>query len=323
MVAVVAADGNALLDPTLDPFASVTATQPKFADHRRAQRRQTIEAPDGTVAHLVHVRTLQEARSPTTAGGRETTPITVELAQRMANAALVAMRDEKRAIADIKLSSQDGANAANAAKAARVHEATKGAHVNNARVESHFGRADVVMRTYRRATTENYSGMVQQAYNRDFDQPINVASDRRKRKAGTPDPSPSGGFFWSDALTVELRASLVSAVRKEAEHARTEGRKALAEHDAAKLARREERLITALNAAVDYYAFGHELFESWQTQGTKDTTAVDAKLAGKPEAQQLEYLRHQIDMRVIGNAYPGPNPHPSSRSLTLRARSSP
>ena len=218
----------------------------------------------------------------------------------MANAALVVMRDAKRAITD-KLSSQGGANAANAVKSACVHAATKGAHVNNGRVESHFGKADHVMRTYRHSTAEAYSGMVQQAYNHDFDMPLNVASDRRKRKADAPEPSIHGGFFWSNSLmTDELRASLVSAVRKEAENARSEGRKALAEHDAAKLARREERLITALNAAVDYYAYGHELFESWTTQGAKDSKAVDEKLANKPETQQLEYLRHQIDMRVIG-----------------------
>mgnify|MGYP007004562398 CR=1 FL=1 len=63
---------------------------------------------------------------------------------------------------------------------------------------------------------------MQQAYNHvhDFDMPLNVASDRRKRKAETPDPPPRGGFFWSSPLmTDELRASLVSVVRKEAEHA--------------------------------------------------------------------------------------------------------
>jgi len=298
MVAV-AADGSVLLDPALDPFASVAVSQPKFAARRAAQQQQTIKSPDGTV-HLVHTRTLAEARNPSTTGGKETTPITVELARRMANAALVVMRDAKRAITD-KLSSQGGANAANAVKSACVHAATKGAHVNNGRVESHFGKADHVMRTYRHSTAEAYSGMVQQAYNHDFDMPLNVASDRRKRKADAPEPSIHGGFFWSNSLmTDELRASLVSAVRKEAENARSEGRKALAEHDAAKLARREERLITALNAAVDYYAYGHELFESWTTQGAKDSKAVDEKLANKPETQQLEYLRHQIDMRVIG-----------------------
>ena len=299
LMVAVAVDRSVLLDSTLDPFTAVAASQPKFAAHRAAQQQQTIKAPDGT-PHLVHTCTLAEARSPSTAGGKESTPITVELAQRMANAALVAMRDAKRAIAD-KLSSQQGVNAASAAKSTRIHEATKGAHVNNGRVESHFGKADHLMRTFRGATSEAYAGMVQQAYNHDFDMPLNVASDRRKRKADTPDPTPRGGFFWSSPLmTDELRSSLVSTVRKEAEHARSEGRKALIEHDAAKLARREERLITALNAAVDYYAFGHELFESWMMQGATDAKAVDAQLTGKPETQQLEYLRHQIDMRVIG-----------------------
>jgi hypothetical protein len=303
LMVAVAADGNVLLDPTLDPFASLADTQKKFDAHRRAQLLQTINAPDGTL-HLSHVRTLHEARSPTTPGNQESQAITVELVERMANGALVAMRDARRSIAD-KLTSQDGVNAASAAKSARVHEATKGAHVNNARVESHFGKADSVMRTFRNSTAEVYAGMVQQAYNRDFDMPLNVASDRRKRKAGTPDPSVNGGFFWSDALTDELRASLVSAVRKEAENARSEGRKALVAHDEAKLQRREERLVTALNAAVDYFAYGKELFEAWSpdhgaSQAAKDTRAVDAATKGQPEVQVLEYLRFQIDMRVIG-----------------------
>jgi hypothetical protein len=126
------------------------------------------------------------------------------------------MRDKKRAIAD-KLSSQEGANAANAVKSARVHEKTIGAHVMNAHVESHFGKADNCMRTYRNATAENIAGMVQQAYNQDFDQPLNVSSDRRKRKSDAPEPSVGGGFFWCNKLmTDELRSSLVSAVRKEA-----------------------------------------------------------------------------------------------------------
>ena len=305
MMVAVAADGSALLSATQDPFASIAKTQPKFAAHRRAQQQQTVKAPDGTIHHA-HMRTLEEARSPSSVGGNATTPITVELAQRMANAALVAMRDSKRAIAD-KLSSQDGANAANAAKSARVHEATKGAHVNNSRVESHFGKADNVMRSYRGSTTENYAGMVQQAYNHDFDQPINVVSDRRKRKADAPEPKPIGGFFWTRALTDELRASLVSAVRKEADPARVEGRTALAEHDADKLARREERLVTALNAAVDYYAYGKELFESWSSAPEHGTSqaittngALEKALKDQSEAKQLETLRFQIDMRTIG-----------------------
>ena len=212
MVAV-AADGSALLDPTLDPFSDIAETQPAFANHRRKQQLETVKAPDGTL-HLSHVRTLHEARSPSTTGGKESTPIAVELAQRMASAALVAMRDQRRAIAD-KLSSQGGANAASDAKAARVHEATKGAHVMNAHVESNFGSADNCMRTYRGMTAENMSGMVQQGRMHDFDMPLNVAHDRGARKSDASALEQCGGFFWrTSTLTDELRASLVSAVRK-------------------------------------------------------------------------------------------------------------
>ena len=293
----VAADGRALLDPTLDPFSGVK--QKAFAEHRREQQQQKQKAPDGTV-HFSYVDTLREARSPSTVGGEESTPITIELAQVMANAALVAMRDERRSIAD-KLSSQGGANAANAAKAARVHEKTKGAHVMNAHVETNFGIADNRSRTYRGMAAENLSALVQQGRMGDFEMAPNVAHDRRKRKVGEPAPEKSRGFFWSGTLTDELRSSLVAAVRKEAEPARAAGRKALAEHDAAKMARREERLVTALNAAVDYFAYGKELYEAWSgPQRATTATAVDAALKGVPEVKQLEYLRLQIDMRTIG-----------------------
>ena len=73
---------------------------------------------------------------------------------------------------------------------ARLSEATKSAHVMNAPcvVETNFGAADNCMRTYRNMTAENMSGMVQQGRNHDFDMPLNVASDRRKRKAGAEAP---------------------------------------------------------------------------------------------------------------------------------------
>jgi len=292
----VAEDGHVLLDPELDPFAPIAAEQPKFAARRAARMRETVTAPDGT-RHRSYVRTLEEARDPTAPGNQQSTPIMVELAQRMANGALVAMRDAKRAIA-AKLTSEDGDECV--AKSARVHEATKGAHVMNDHVETNYGIYDQRSRTFRNCSAENISGMVQQARNGDFDMPLNVASDRRKRKAGEEMPAQPGGFFWSDELTDKLRVSLVAAVRKHAETARVEGRTALAAHDEAKLARREERVIMLLNAAVDQYAYAKELFEQWQAQGAKDAKEIDSVITGKPEAQQLEYLRLQIEMRVLG-----------------------
>ena len=99
----------------------------------------------------------------------------VTLAEKMANRALVAMRDTRRAIAD-KLTSQGGINAIGAS--ATMHQHTIGAHVMNDHVESHFGSYDFLSRTFRYSVAENISGMVQQSYNHDFERRPNVAHDR-------------------------------------------------------------------------------------------------------------------------------------------------
>ena len=79
-----------------------------------------------------------------------------------------------------------------------------------------------------------------------------------------------------------------------------DGRIELKEHDDAKLLRREERLTTLLHSAVDNYVYAIELFDAWTASRAKSKTEVQQVLRGKPEAQQLEYLRKQIEMRVLG-----------------------
>jgi hypothetical protein len=73
----------------------------------------------------------------------------------MANAALTAMRDPRRAISSL-LTSQDGEFSVG--KDPTVHQATVGAHVTTDRVESNFGCVDILMRMFRYATAENISG---------------------------------------------------------------------------------------------------------------------------------------------------------------------
>ena len=294
----IAADGRKLFDPTFDPFAAFAAAQPAFAAWRKQEQDRTVKAPDGTV-HKLNELILAEARAPQQSGNVQATETVVALAQRMANAALVAMRDPRRAIAD-KLSSQYGENAANAENSDEVHEATRGAHVINDYVESTFGCYDAVSRQFRRTTVEHLSGMAQQMRMGDFDRAPVITSDRRKRKDGAEAPeAASEGFFWS-GLTDELRASLVEMARHEAADARKAGRAALLAHDEAKLARREERVQSMLDAAVEHYAYALELFNAWEAQGVKTKAEVDRFLAGKPEAQKLEFLRKQIEMRVLG-----------------------
>ena len=312
----IAADGRKLLDPQLDPFAELLdpqldSFQPAFAAWRTERARQTLKAPDGT-KYLIYEPILAEARSPTGAGNVQSTPTTIALAERMATAALTAMRDTRRAIAE-KLTSQDGACAP--AKRQRMHEATVGAHVNNSRCESIFGSYDYVGHIFRGASAAALGGLAQQMRNRDFERPPNVVHDRRKRKEAGDVEAPVVGAYHR-LLNERLKESLVSYSRREAMHARKVQREDLAAHDTAKLARREERVIEQLNKAVEDYAFSKELFTAWrgpeevngkqvpeakkQSQAAMNTADVDAFLKGKAESTQLEYLRKQIEMRTVG-----------------------
>ena len=132
----------------------------------------------------------------------------------------------------------------------------------------------------------NIAGVVQQMRNHDFDLPRNVVSDRRKPKAGGGEAGMQrGGFYWT-GLSEELRRSLVEFVRRRTARAAVDGRAALKAHDDAKLARREERV--------------NELFKSWKAQGVLTSAIVTAQLKDTSEAEQLEFLRRQIEMRVLG-----------------------
>ena len=104
MFTSVAADGHALLDPSLDPFEEFAEQQPLFREWRAAREARVVKAPDGT-SFAVHKEALAEARSPKGAGNAQATETAVAIAEKMAAGALAAMHDAKRAIAD-KLTSQ-------------------------------------------------------------------------------------------------------------------------------------------------------------------------------------------------------------------------
>ena len=250
----VAADGHTLLDPSVDPFASIAAEQPSFKEWRASK----LLASDAAESDI-HRQTLSEARSPAGAGNAQATERAVALAEKMANAALVAMRDPRRAICSL-LTSQEGEFSMGSDPS--KHAATAGAHVTNCRVESNFGCVDILMRMFRYATVENVSGMAQQMRNQDFDRPANVDHGHgRKAKAQPVAEESSSGFFYS-GLTPELQQSLVDYVRRAAAEARAEGRRALKAHADEKLARREDRLEKLLNAAIEHYAYALELFDA-------------------------------------------------------------
>ena len=96
----IAADGHTLLDPSFDPFKSIAGKQPAFAKWQVEHMEREAKSLDGT-PHPVHKLALAEARKPAGKGNAQATEKVVELAEKMANAALYAMRDPRRAIRDL------------------------------------------------------------------------------------------------------------------------------------------------------------------------------------------------------------------------------
>ena len=124
-------------------------------------------------------------------------------------------------------------------------------------------------------------------------------------KAGAPLATPAAPTvdgFYHRLPSARLRQSLILFGRHEAVRARKAERDDIRAHDEAKLVKREERVIELLNHAVSDYAYSKELFVAWQGENAaRNDAAVGAYLTKHTsEAQHLEYLRKQIEMRVLG-----------------------
>lgn len=294
----IAADGSILFDPEFLPFDAIANKLPQFRDWcAQHPKERTITSADGQ-QHLIYQLVLDEARTPTRGGTEQATEMAITLAEKMAQQGLVAMRDPRRAIAD-KLSALDGEMAVE--KCRTMHEKTKGAHITNDRVEKNFAIYDVLCRMCRNAPVENLSGMAQQKTAHDFEMAPIVAHDRRRAKAAAVMDSSvvTDGYFWS-VLNEQMQESLVEMARYNAEDARRAGREALREQDEERMARREERVVQLLNKAVDDYAYAKELYVQWTNQRATTAEQIRQAIRDKPEARQLEYLRLQIEMRVLG-----------------------
>jgi hypothetical protein len=235
---------------------------PAFKDWREELQQLTVTAEDGQTKYYVVREVLGRARSPEPESGDwQATPVMLEIIQAQAERALEKLHDKRLALAD-KLSSQGGINAFSAN--ADAHKRTQGCHGDNNMVENKFAIADRYMRTYRNIGVINVSGIVQQRTAHDFDRPLCIVSDRRKRKASAEAQieaeTQQAGFFWA-VLTPELREALVEWARHEVSAARSKAREEKRSHDEEKLARREESLQRQLNTAVDKYAAALELYD--------------------------------------------------------------
>lgn len=301
----IAEDGNVLFQPDTDFFTGIAAEQPQFRAWRDAFFHQEIASvPDskGAVKHKVYQWALDEARAPTDDTYTEGHETAVEIAQLMANAALAKFHDPNLALSQW-LESQDGENAF--AKRQTEHVATVGANITNDTVESNFGTYDANLKIFGTAAPENLSGMAQQARSKDFHQGNFVRSDRRKRKVAEDELGANVGADASDigffnTLPAEMKEAIVTVARKNRKASRDQAKKDWDEQLAYRRERRQDNLVTALNAAVQRYANALELYDAWKAHGVPNMATVTAKLRGKSEAAKLLYLRNEIEMRVIG-----------------------
>lgn len=293
-------DGAALLDPTIDIFAQVIATQPVFKEWMDRAAIETITAPDGRTKHPWHQIVLAEARAPTNESVKQTEDMTIQLAQAMAVCGLKKMRDPKVAIADW-LSSQDGKFSL--ARSAAAHEATKGAHVTNDRVESNFGSFDNVIRVFRTISVDAASGIAQAMRMHYFDPTIvkhkkNISHSKKTSKEPVSSRS-SVGYFGN--MPEPLQKSCIDMARAYCRTARTWERQDRVEQLAYRELMRAQNLELQIEALVEKGAIAVERFNAYASRAAKTLLEVSMALDDIEAGNgRLAYLREQIELRVLG-----------------------
>ena len=149
-----------LLDPNLDMFAEVAATQPAFAEYlNHVYNKESVLSPDGTTRYLAYSLALKEVLHPSDASNSSTTSLTIEYLQVQCRAALVKMHDERTVLPQY-LASQDGE--LSFSKQTQAHADTAGCEASNDKFsESVFGVFDRMLKRCPGICREAASGLAQ------------------------------------------------------------------------------------------------------------------------------------------------------------------
>ena len=209
---------------------------------------------------------------------------TIEYLEVQCVAGLRKLRDPKLALAN-KLTSQEGVYCWS--KAQDVHYDTVGLDATNDRLaESVFGVYDYVLKRNPNISMEAASA---------------VAMALRSKSFG------EGGYFY--ALPPHEQEALVEVARCSVREIRKLDHADHADHDAYVTAKRKSNSQLELDALVKQYALALSFFKKWRSRGVASVDAMDMKLGELAAAEtdvrkrtqaQLDYLRLQIEMRVVG-----------------------
>jgi hypothetical protein len=142
---------------------------------------------------------------------------------------------------------------------------------------------------------------------KDFNHGKFVRSDPLKSKLAEPGAAEGAdeadiGYF--NKLPPEMKEAIVLVARQVRAASRVQAKKDWEEQLAYRRERRKENLDTLLNATVERFANGLELFDAWKAHGTRDMRTVDSKLNGQGEASKLKFLRNEIQ-RCASSAWAG------------------
>ena len=281
-------DGKVLLDPTLDVFKEIADEQPLFAAWRKHMYEEhTVVGPDGKTKHLAYKLAHDEIFSPVdpTNAAALVQQKTIEYLEVQCVAGLRKMHDPKLALSN-KLTSQEGSSSFG--KSAEVHEDTQGLDATNDRLaESVFGVYDYVLKRFPNISMEAASAVAMAMRSKSFSK---------------------GGYFHS--LPPHEQEALVEVARCSVREMRKVDHADHADHDAYVTAKRKSNSQLELDALVKQYGLALSFFTKWKSRGVADMykmqealDAIDTKEvsdAKKATQAKLNYLREQIDMRVVG-----------------------
>ena len=288
-------DGSVFLDAGLDIFSSIKQKQPAFAEYiRYTFETEFVLAPDGKTKHLINKLALQELIDPSDVTNQRSRLKTIEYLEVQCKASLKKMHDAKLAIAS-KLSSQGGAGSA-AKLTAQDHADLLGLDATNDRLaEGVFGKYDMFLRRFPGISMEAASALAQASGSKSFAE---------------------GGDFGK--LPEREAHALIELARTTVREMRAVDRADHAELDAYHAHRRKTNSQLELDALVKQYALALSFFDRWKARGVgfdalDDALAALEMAAGDGEDEQatrrrderstqaqLDYLREQIEMRVVG-----------------------
>lgn len=310
-------NGSALLDPTWEIFADVADAQPLFKEYLEfTYNHDVVLSPNGQTRHLHYKLSLAEILDPADETNMRTQSKTVEYIQVQAAAALEKMYDSKLAISD-KLSSQDGVNSCG--KQETAHAALRGCNsTNDATAESVFGAWKLERRRNPGISVRRSSGLAQARVSKSL-----AHADSVVHRKGRLDPAAkaarrrqtSGMFGFFHALPHTEKVALVEMCRAQRKAQRKLDREDWEELHTLRSHTRKTNSQLELEALIKNFAMALSFFDRYQQRGIRSVDAMAAHLHNLATVQlQLDWLREQIEMRVIGLGWVEFRAHWSSSS---------